>query len=439
MNQELPENIQDGIIFYLLTDLKFLSICRTKVEFKIFQSTIQQRICEIIYNFFDKHETIINGNADTIVLQEFPENEQTLIVEYLTKIFSSTYIKSYIQEKLDLFIQKREWERALISCVEDLDKNNIDNIENRVYKIIRNKFSYSDIKNVLEEDLKDFYHHAHEGEICTPTGIKALDEIIDGFRYKELAIIVAPLNVGKSWAFTFFGSKALLYGKTVLHVTTEMSRHKVKERYFMRFGGLSSKPMDEIPIWSGNERIKFKPEHIGNANKIKKSLKAMSSFGGKLFISEFPDKTLTIPKMESLLNDMELERGKYPDLLLVDGLQGLRYNEKSKTDDWKALEELSHELRRIAMEKNIAVVTSTHSQRSAIGNKIIQSKDIRGSIDILNVADLGISINQTNEEYVLGQARLFVMRSRSSKKWSQIRIYQNYDMGNFCTYSELME
>src|SRR3990167_6970484 len=317
--KSLSENIQDGIIYYLLTDLKFLSICKTKLDPTIFQSTLQQQICKIIFEFFDKHETIINGNADAIILQEF------------------------------------------------------------------------------------------------------------------------PLNVGKSWAFTFFGSKALLYGRNVLHLTLEMSRQQVKERYFMRFAGVSSKPMDEISIWSGNEKVKFKPEHLGNANKVKKAIKTMDSFGGKLYIVEYPDKTLTIPKMERLLNDMELEHGKYPDLILIDGLQGLRYNEGKRGDDWKALEELTHELRRIMMENSIAGVASTHSQRGAIGNKIIQSQDIRGSIDILNVADLGISINQTNEEQLLGQARLFIMRSRSSKKWAQIRIYQNYDMGHFCVYSELME
>ena len=91
------------------------------------------------------------------------------------------------------------------------------------------------------------------------------------------------------------------------------------------------------------------------------------------------------------------------------------------------------------MERVISVFTSTNSQRAAIGNKLIQSKDIRGSIDILNVCDLAISINQTNEEMLLNQMRLFIMRSRSSKKWGQVKIYTNFDMGNFCTFSELME
>ncbi len=206
----------------------------------------------------------------------------------------------------------------------------------------------------------------------------------------------------------------------------------------MRFAGVTDKPQEELNIWSGKEKIKFTPDHLGNAKKVKNSIKTMGSFGGQLIIAEYPDKTLTPSKIERLLNDMEIEQGKYPDLILVDGLQGLKYNTNGK-DDWQALEQLCHELRRIAMEKNIAVVTSTHSQRSAIGNKIVQAKDIRGSIDIMNVCDLGLSLNQTSEEYLLNQMRIFVMRSRTSKKWGQIRIYTNFDMGNFATYSELIE
>ena len=435
---DTSEDIQDGALYFLLTDKKFLQICRTKVTPSIFKSPIQQKICKIIFSFWDKYQNIIDGNVEEIIVSEFKEDEQNLVVQYLTKIFSAKYIKEYIYDKIDLFIQKREWEKVLIEAVELLDKNDIIGIEDKVYNIIRNKFSYSDIKNVLEEDLKEFYHNEHLGEICCPTGIKALDNIIGGLKYKELTIIVAPLNIGKSWMFTFLGSKALLYNKNVLHVTTEMSRHKVKERYFQRFAGVTDKPSEEIDIWSGNQRIKHKPDHLGNATKVKKSIKTMQSFGGKLYIVEYPDKTLTIQKLEGLLNDMELEQGKYPDLILVDGLQGLRYSTSGK-DDWKDLENLSHQLRRIAMEKNIAVVASTHSGRSSIGNKIVQAKDVRGSIDILNIADLGISINQTSEEYLLGQARLFIMRARSSKKWGQVRIYTNFDMGNFCTFSEIME
>jgi len=438
MIENISDDVQDGAFYFLLTDKKFLQICRTKLSPILFKSPIQQKICRIIFDFWDKYQNIVDSNVDEIIVSAFKEDEQNLVIQYLTKIFSAKYVKEYIYDKIDLFIQKREWERVLIDSVELLDKDDLGSIENKVQKIIRNKFNYSDIKNVLKEDLKEFYDDSNKGEICCLSGIKALDAIIGGLRYRELTIIVAPLNVGKSWMFTFLGSKALLHGKTVLHITTEMSRHKVKERYFQRFAGVTDKPSEELEIWCGNQRIKHKPDHIGNATKVKKSLETMHSFGGKLFVIEFPDKTLTIPKMESLLNNMELEQGKYPDLILVDGLQGLKYSTNSR-DDWKDLENLSHELRRIAMEKNISIVASTHSGRTSIGNKIVQAKDVRGSIDILNIADLGISINQTNEEYLLGQARLFIMRARSSKKWGQIRVYQNYDLGHFCVFSELVE
>lgn len=438
MNEELSNDIQDGILFFMLTDLKFLSICKSKIDYKIFKSPIQQKICSIILSFFSEYGVIINEKVEEIILPEFQENEQTLIITYLHKLFSTNYTKGYIFDKLDLFISKREWETALIQSVEDLDNNNIDRIEERVRKILSSKLGCNNIKNVLDENLGEFYNTKNNGEICCPTGVKDLDNIIGGLRYKELAIIMSPLNVGKSFFMSYIGSKALLYSKDVLYITNEMSKQQVKGRFFQRFAGVTDKPKEELQIWSRNERIKYKPDHLGNAKKVKKSIEVMKSFGGKLFIAEFPDKTLTMDGLETLLNDIEFSEKKYPDLVLLDNLQGVRYKNSGK-DDWKDLENLTHELRRISMEKNLSSVASTHSQRSAIGNKIGQAKDVRGCIDILNIADLGISINQTNEEYLINQARLFVMRSRSSKKWAQIRVYQNYEMGNFCTFSELME
>ena len=438
MNKFLNASIQDGIIFLMLIDLKFLQICRKKIEPEIFISSIQQRICKIIFSFFDKYNAVINADTSEIILTEFQEEEQTSVAIYLNKLFSEIYIKDYILDKLNLFLNKRSWELALIQCVEYLDKDDIEGIKKEIKNALSKEIGHNDIKNIFDEDLKEFYNNKYQGEICCPTGIKALDSLIGGIKYKELTLVVAPLNVGKSFFFIFLGSKALLYSKTVLYITNEMSKQQVKGRFFQRFAGVTDKPMGEIEIWSDNQRIKHESDNLLNAKKVKKSIDTMQSFGGKLYIAEFPDKTLTINKLESLLNDIEIVEGKCPELLLVDSLQGLKYSISGKAD-WKDLENLSHELRRIAMEKNIAIVTSTHSGRSSIGNKLVQAKDVRGSIDILNIADLGVSLNQTNEEYLLNQMRIFVMRSRSSKKWGQVKIHTNFDMGHFCVFSELME
>ena len=439
-NNTLSDNIQDGILFFILTDIKFLKICKVKVDPSIFQSSIQQKICQIIYDYYDKYELLIADNID-VILEKFKESEQGSIVQYITKILSNTYAKQYIFDKLDNFISKRKWEKTLINCVGYLDDNNTDKIEKEVYELIKDKLgSFSSVKNVLDENLKDFYAISNKGNICSPTGIKELDKIIGGLKYKELFVIVAPLNVGKSWMFTYLGSKALLYGKDVLHITLEMSKHQTKERYFMRFAGVSDKNMDAIDVWdNGGKRVKIKPDNINNISKVGDSIEVMKGFGGKLYIEEYPDKTLTIKKLESLLNNMELENGKYPDLLLVDGLAGLKYENSKYDSDYKSLEMLTHELRRIAMERNMAVVVSTHSKRESISSKIIKADSIRGSIDILNVADIGVSLNQTPEEFTLDQLRIFVMRSRTSKKWAQVRCYTNFNMGHFCTYSEIVE
>jgi len=157
MIEELSDDIQNGILFLILTDLKFLTICRNKINPDIFKSSIQKQICKISFDFYDKYGVIVGEKADEIILSNFPENEQTIIITYLNKLFSEVYIKEYIFDKLDLFLRKRLWEKTLIESVELLDSNDIDGIEERVKKLLLDKIGYSSTVNLLEEDLKGFY------------------------------------------------------------------------------------------------------------------------------------------------------------------------------------------------------------------------------------------------------------------------------------------
>ena len=98
MIEELSDDIQNGILFLILTDLKFLTICRNKINPDIFKSSIQKQICKISFDFYDKYGVIVGEKADEIILSNFPENEQTIIITYLNKLFSEVYIKCSIEK-----------------------------------------------------------------------------------------------------------------------------------------------------------------------------------------------------------------------------------------------------------------------------------------------------------------------------------------------------
>jgi len=89
MIENISDDVQDGAFYFLLTDKKFLQICRTKLSPILFKSPIQQKICRIIFDFWDKYQNIVDSNVDEIIVSAFKEDEQNLVIQYLTKIFSA--------------------------------------------------------------------------------------------------------------------------------------------------------------------------------------------------------------------------------------------------------------------------------------------------------------------------------------------------------------
>ena len=55
----------------------------------------------------------------------------------------------------------------------------------------------------------------------------------------------------------------------------------------------------------------------------------------------------------------------------------------------------------------------------------------------MQVADTGISLNQTKAENSLGKMRMNIMRARGSQKFGIIDIWQNLDLAQFCLASKL--
>ena len=57
----------------------------------------------------------------------------------------------------------------------------------------------------------------------------------------------------------------------------------------------------------------------------------------------------------------------------------------------------------------------------------------------MQVADTGISLNQSKAEHQLGKMRISVMRARNQQKWGIMEIWQNLDIGQFCQASKKLE
>lgn len=260
----------------------------------------------------------------------------------------------------------------------------------------------------------------HKDSFCFPTRIHALDKIIKGLSRKELTIVMAPLNVGKSWAVIHLAISALTSGKKVLYLTLEMSEERVMQRILKSVGGTAAPNLDD---------------EILDEEELMYSLTNLKRCGGELSLKEYPSGEARIGDIERDIEMYNAMFGGYPDVIVVDGMRDLHITVSEKSELRMKLADLARKLRSFASNYNAAVITTHQGNRESMTKNTVRAEHSGESIDVMQVADVGFSLNQTREEYAKQTMRLHIVRARNAAKWGTIEMSQNFDLGQFCTGS----
>ena len=279
------------------------------------------------------------------------------------------------------------------------------------------------------------------------TGIEPLDNKGICPCKKELFLVMAPPKGGKSWSLCHMGAVAMSQGMKVLHITLEMSERIVmRNRYISNIFG--------VPLARMNYTVNsFKKDEYGNfvdlenvamaateciedektIKSIKRRVKKLNKKFNNLIVKGFPSGALTIEKFEGYLVQLAEIEGIRPDMIIVDyaDLFQLPADENRR----HALDSLFVNLRRIADERNCAVVTASQVNRTGAASKKIGSIHAAESFSKVMTADIVVSLNTTDIEKKRGLTRLSVVASRNSKDGFDVLISGNLVKGQFCVES----
>lgn len=134
---------------------------------------------------------------------------------------------------------------------------------------------------------------------------------------------------------------------------------------------------------------------------------------GILKIKEFPTKRLTIPALRAYLNQLDNYENFRPDVLVLDYLELMTGDDTMS--EYQIQERIAQELRGIAVEHNLLLWTATQTNREGRKVETITDTELADSYGKIRVADLSFSINQKEEEFDKGEARLYLMKSRNGR------------------------
>ena len=231
------------------------------------------------------------------------------------------------------------------------------------------------------------------------TGWTHIDNVLEGgLAPGELGIILAAPNRGKSMSLVSIGYGAASIGskKNVIHFTHEMSKEVLAKRYAARMVFRFPKRNEDL--------YQYDEDFTEAARKLMPG--QVRIIGGA--------ETMSVSEMKSHVSRLVTEGfnpgliiDDYPDLLVPD----IRYKERRFE-----LSSIYLELRAIGAEFNVPIWGASQANRASLSKEVITIKDIAEDIGKAAIADVIVALCQTDEEYNMEQARLFMAKVRDGKR-----------------------
>lgn len=353
----------------------------------------------------------------------------------------------WVVHHADDWVKKIRFHRSLFDAADTLRAGRQDCYDAAVDHVVSAIREGGIVRGGLSNDLELTDEELSEviddrALFVSPTRIYALDESIGGLYRQELLIILAGLNTGKTWGANHIGNAGLLSGAYVLHMTLEMNRQRALQRYLQTISGFV-RPHSrhdryrEIELWSSDFRKREKHEvksllHLGD---LSRQLDNLSAFGGVLSVRDYSSGTCTLANIEREIELFDVTHQRPPDIVIVDGLGDMDVGRERR----EGLTAITRGLRALAHDRHLAVVATHQANRPGLNVDIVEAEHTGENIAIMQIADTGISLNQTKEEAERGIMRVYLMRARNAKKWLLVEIFQNLEIGQFCQESRVID
>ena len=190
-----------------------------------------------------------------------------------------------------------------------------------------------------------------------------------------------------------------MMGKNVLYITLEMSEERIAERID---ANTMNVPMKEIP-------------DLNKKMFDKKIDKLKNKTQGKLIIKEYPTAQAHVGHFRHLLQELDIKKDFQPDIIFIDYLNicaSSRIKSWSRCKLYTLVKSIAEELRGLAVEYDVPMVSATQTTRSGYGSTDIGLEDTSESFGLPATADLMFALITSDELEELDQLVVKQLKNR---------------------------
>jgi len=404
------ERIETTILRNLLCNEQFYRKVVPFVKPDYFNEIHERVIYEEVWNFASTYELVPTKEVLTINLEARKDlNEEVYqnAVKTIAELSTDPIEYNWLLDTTEKWCKDRAIYLALLESIKVADGGNPKISKDAIPAILQEALAVSFDEHVGHDYLENSverYEFYHREEDKIPFHLEYFNKITKG------GLPNKTLNVA-----------LLSMGRNVLYITMEMAEEKIAERIDANLFNVNIKDLVDLPETIFQSRI----------NELKRKTQ------GRLIIKEYPTASAHVGHFKSLLNELQLKKTFKPDIVFIDYLNicaSARYK-GAIVNSYTYVKAIAEELRGLAVEHNVPVVSATQTTRSGFGNSDVDLTDTSESFGLPATADFMFALISTEDLEKDGKIMVKQLKNRYNDPTAYKRFLVGVDRARMKLYN----
>ena len=396
-----------------------------------FGDNTEKVVFKEIFEFVNKyknlptHESLVINFTESKSLTEVEVRDS---IELLNEMHVSREEKvesKWLVEQTEKFCQDKAIYNAIMESVSILDDKNGIKPKGEIPKLLSDALGVSFDQHIGHDYMSDYqsrFDFYHKVESRVKFDLDIFNKITKGgLPTKTLNIALAGTGVGKSLFMCHVAGSCLSQGQNVLYITMEMAEERIAERID---ANLLNIDLNELQTMTKEDyERKFKV--------------LQNKAHGKLIIKEYPTASASSLHFRALLSELHLKKNFVPDIIFIDYLNicaSARIKAGGSVNSYTYIKSIAEELRGLAVEHNVPIVSATQTTRSGFSNSDVGLEDTSESFGLPATADFMFALITTEELQQLNQIMVKQLKNRYSDPNNNKRFVVGVDRAKMRLY-----
>ena len=414
-------NLEQKILKHLILDEEYTRKTLPFIKGEYFQESSEKLLFSEIESYVNKYNTMPTQEALAIEIDKRvnltdDQHKKTIALVKQITIDPEVSDTKWLIDTTEKWCRDRAIYLALMESIHIADGKDDKKGRDAIPSILSDALAVSFDNNIGHDYLQNYeerYEFYHRKEDKIEFDLEYFNKITKGgLPNKTLNIALAGTGVGKSLFMCHVASSALLQNRNVLYITLEMAEERIAERIDANLLNVPIQQLIDLP------RSAFENKVNGISKKTR----------GSLVIKEYPTASAHSGHFKALLNELALKKSFRPDIIFIDYLNicsSSRFKSGSNINSYTLVKSIAEELRGLAVEFNVPIMSATQTTRSGFGSSDVELTDTSESFGLPATADLMFALISTEELEGLGQ----IMVKQLKNRYNDPTIFKRFVVG----------